>query len=303
MPKHNNRYAPGSPTWPIPPETGTPHRLKLFGGDVAYWEYNPGRPTTIVMVHGFRGTHDGLAEIIAGLDDYHIIAPDLPPFGDSLAMTERPHTTEGATDLMLALIDRLQLTNLVLFGHSMGGVVVAEMLKRRPGLARAVILLSPIIAQPMRGLNTLKLLPGKIYFWLGTKALPEQGSRKFMHSAWPIIVTSVAFTKTKDRQLRRRISDRHVIGFRRYNSTAALREAYVSSTGDTMGERSRYLTIPTLIITGQNDGLVNTRDARKFAAQLPHATLAEVSGSGHLLHYELPDEVSRLVRDYLERTL
>ncbi|HEU5187952.1 MAG TPA: alpha/beta fold hydrolase, partial [Candidatus Saccharimonadales bacterium] len=59
------------------------NQVKIQGSQVHYWVFNPKRQQTIVMIHGFRGTHHGLQNIIDRLDDYKIIIPDLPGFGAS----------------------------------------------------------------------------------------------------------------------------------------------------------------------------------------------------------------------------
>ena len=72
------------------------HELQLLGSHTKYWEYGtPESGPTIVVVHGYRGDHHGLEPVVNLLDDFHVISPDLPGFGDSTPMTERPHTIDG----------------------------------------------------------------------------------------------------------------------------------------------------------------------------------------------------------------
>jgi pimeloyl-ACP methyl ester carboxylesterase len=57
------------------------------------------------------------------------------------------------------------------------------------------------------------------------------------------------------------------------------------------------LTIPTLVMAGDQDRLTPVSAARKFASQLPQlARLIELPNQGHMGPLELPDEVSEALR-------
>src|SRR4051812_44054834 len=123
--------------------------ITLHGSTAKYWVYHPDQTNTIVAVHGYRGTHLGIADIIENLPQYRVIVPDLPGFGQSTPMTQRPHTIEGYADFMIALIQYLQLDPITLLGHSMGTIVVAEMMIRQPSIASNLILINPIAEDPL----------------------------------------------------------------------------------------------------------------------------------------------------------
>ena len=50
---------------------------------VSYWAYGESSKSTIVMIHGFTGSHEGFQYILKYLPNYQIIIPDLPGFGIS----------------------------------------------------------------------------------------------------------------------------------------------------------------------------------------------------------------------------
>ena len=57
---------------------------KITNSSTAYWVYgNEQAPKTIILIHGYRGTHHGLELIAKELNNYKVIVPDLPGFGQS----------------------------------------------------------------------------------------------------------------------------------------------------------------------------------------------------------------------------
>ena len=62
---------------------------KITESGTHYWIYSDdSKKPTIVMIHGFRGTHHGLELIAKNLNNYRIIIPDLPGFGETIVLDE-----------------------------------------------------------------------------------------------------------------------------------------------------------------------------------------------------------------------
>ena len=45
------------------------HTTKLLGNAFHYWEYNSDKQPTIVVIHGYRGTHHGHEPVIAHMPE------------------------------------------------------------------------------------------------------------------------------------------------------------------------------------------------------------------------------------------
>ncbi|PAX07785.1 alpha/beta fold hydrolase [Sphingomonas lenta] len=61
------------------------------------------------------------------------------------------------------------------------------------------------------------------------------------------------------------------------------------------------IAVPTLVLVGEEDALTPPAVAREMADAIPHATLVQVPGSGHLSTLERPDAVTAAMRDWLAR--
>lgn len=59
------------------------------------------------------------------------------------------------------------------------------------------------------------------------------------------------------------------------------------------------IAVPTLVLVGEKDVLTPPELAREMADAIPHATLVEIAGSGHLSTLERPAEVTAALRDWL----
>jgi pimeloyl-ACP methyl ester carboxylesterase len=61
------------------------------------------------------------------------------------------------------------------------------------------------------------------------------------------------------------------------------------------------IDVPALVVHGTEDGIVPVENGRMLAARLPRAEYVELDGRGHNLPLEIPDELTGLVVDFLER--
>ncbi len=101
-----------------------------------YTELGQGRP--VIILHGLFGSArnwQGIARALA--DNYHVITPDLRNHGQS------PHTdsmsySEMANDV-IAIADKLNLTEIIIVGHSMGGKVAMTAALTQPERFSALV--------------------------------------------------------------------------------------------------------------------------------------------------------------------
>lgn len=131
-------------------------RARLFelagrGGAMAAWEFGDvSRPVDIVFVHanGFNArTYRAILEPLAR--DHRILAVDQRGHGRSTlpAETEGRTSWNGLRDDLLALLDSLDLRNVVLSGHSMGGTACVLAQAHDPSRIRSLVLFDPVVTQ------------------------------------------------------------------------------------------------------------------------------------------------------------
>jgi 3-oxoadipate enol-lactonase len=59
------------------------------------------------------------------------------------------------------------------------------------------------------------------------------------------------------------------------------------------------ITVPTLVVAGEEDTISTPNEARGIAAAVPGARLVTIPGAGHLSSLEQPAAFSRAVREFL----
>jgi pimeloyl-ACP methyl ester carboxylesterase len=100
--------------------------MTLSDAEITYDETGHG-PSGIVFVPGWCCSRDNFTDIVPVLAaaGWHAVAMDTVGFFDS-ATSRHSFTIEAAADDLVALVDHLGLTRVVLAGHSAGGAIALE---------------------------------------------------------------------------------------------------------------------------------------------------------------------------------
>ena len=90
-----------------------------------------GKGFPLVLVHGFLGSSKMWEPQINFFKDYfRVITPDLPGFGKS-NKAKSHNNIQSIANLLLDCLDEKKIDQFYLLGHSMGGMIVQEMAKKR----------------------------------------------------------------------------------------------------------------------------------------------------------------------------
>lgn len=263
------------------------HDTVIEGVRAAWWEYGtPGAGPTLLFVHGFRGDHHGLEPVIAFLPGVHIVAPDLPGFGESDPLPGE-HSIDGYARWVVAFAAAVGLdAQATIVGHSFGTIVSAKALA--DGLpARRAILINPIAAPALSGPNAFGTRLASLYFDVSER-LPEALGGALLKSRVITRGAGAFLAKTKDRSLRRWIHNQHDRYFSGYANRRVVVEAFHASTDHDVTEWAAQLALPVHLVAGALDDVTSVADVHKLAALLPDATVAIIPAVGHLVHYETP---------------
>jgi len=66
-----------------------------------------------------------------------------------------------------------------------------------------------------------------------------------------------------------------------------------------LSNRIQGITQPTLIVWGEQDKILGTKDAKQFEQTIPDSQLVWIPESGHVPHLEKPDLTGNAIRDFL----
>lgn len=269
----------------------------VLGGTTVYWVYGPDdADTTIVAVHGFRGEHHGLEPIVAHLPGVRVIMPDLPGFGETAPVPGSAHDLALYSEWLTAFVAAVAPGSIVL-GHSFGSIVASAAVAGGLPTPR-LILVNPIGAPALEGPRGILTRLAVAYYWAGAR-LPRAPGEALLRSRLIVRVMSVSMAKTKDAAVRRFVHDQHDTYFSRFADRDVLHAAFVASVSHDVREFAPRIGVPTLLVAAVQDDITPIQAQRHLVTLFPEATLTEIDGVGHLIHYETPEDAARAIRTVL----
>jgi pimeloyl-ACP methyl ester carboxylesterase len=269
--------------------------IEVNGINVHYKTWGEGKPV-FILLHGFGASLFSWREVAEPLSQYGtVIAYDRPAFG----LTERPMEWEGESpygpqaqvDIVIGLMDELKIEKAILVGNSAGGTVSMNVALQHPERVEALVLVdaavyagggAPSWFRPI--LNTPQMAHlGPLI----SRQLQAQGN-EFIRTAWhdPSKITPDVF-------------EGYQKPLQAENWDKALWELTLASRESGLAERLREITLPALVITGDDDRIVPTEQSLRLADELPNAVLKVIAQSGHLPHEEKPAEFMQAVTEFL----
>lgn len=237
----------------------------------------------LLFLHGISGLHwtpflDGLAK------QYRVIAPRTPGFGDK-SQTELD-TVQDLVYAYLDLLDALGLERVPVFGHSLGGMVAAELAATQPSRFPWVALAAPMgffhVDRPTFDFFacTPRELAAAFFADPAGEAAQNSGEAGLMR-----MVQAGVKSETGAQLVETYLERAKTL------ATAAKYLWPIPNRG--LSKRIHRVTSPTLLIWGKHDRVVPPSYAADFTQGIRGATLAEVEAAGHELLLEQPDAVLR----------
>lgn len=248
---------------------------------IAFDVLEAGSGAPLLFLHGAGGLlpQEPLLDKLAAR--YHVYAPEWPGFGKE----QNESMIEDMLDFTLHgwdVADALGLDRFALAGHSMGGMIAAEMAAINPKGLDKLVLLAPsglwLDECPIPDIfgTTPFQLPGLLF------ASPESGER--------FLTGGVNFA---DRDALRDF----MVGNARRLGTAG--KILFPIPNRRLSKRLYRLTTPTLLVWGREDKLIPPVYLDAWKGFLPDAETALIDNAGHMLQYEQPDAVEQAVVKFL----
>jgi haloalkane dehalogenase len=259
----------------------------IDGHLVHYIDEGDGPP--ILLLNGNPSWSFGWRDVIVGLrDQFRCIAPDYPGFGMSRAAPGYDYRAVSQSAVVEALVDRLGLTGLTVYGYAWGGPIGLGLAGRRPDLIRALVigntwawpderlrarLFSALMGGPLSPLLVERLnLMLRLYLPRSLKRQPlTDAERAAYEGPWPPGARRVMS-----------VFPREIVTGKRYLQEV---EALLP----------RITGKPALIVWPDSDAGFGTDELARWQALFPAARTSILRGVGQFVDEDAPDEVAAAI--------
>ena len=255
--------------------------VSLRGGKFNVQLVEGGSGDNLLYLHGaggFTGWDDCLDRLAS---QFHVIAPAHP----GVAKSEGLEHLDDLWDLVLfyeELLDELGLERTFVVGHSYGGMLAAELAAQCPLRVRRLVLVGSL------GL-WLEDTPVADFFILTRSERAEL----LWHDGEAEVAQS--FMAPPDDPAERMEAD-----LVRTQTLAAVGKFVWPIPDRGLPKRAHRITMPTLLLWGDSDGVVPPAYGPAFRELLPNATLQVIERCGHIPQVERPDEFFAAVTGFLK---
>ncbi len=268
---------------------------------VQYWTYHPEAKITMVLIHGFTGSHEGFQYIIPLLPEIKFIVPDLPGFGQSTIGRE-DWSVDTIARLTNEFVAKLKLNKPHILGHSMGGLVVSSMLDQAPELYdKQAVLLSPVpTAIRANESRRAGAILGALQYQLGHR-IPKVGKRLVTSKRISRAATSLIMTTT-DKELQAQIHSHHFKNLDYISSIEFYSKLHHDINRQGAIDHAEALKqFDILLITGDSDNVTPFKEMTKLANAIDPQEFLVLPGIGHLAHYEKAPDVAEAIQEFILR--
>lgn len=226
-------------------------------------------PKDILILHGWGQSLENWRIVAKNLNSkYRVILLDLPGFGSSSFPGDNYHTADYS-EFVSKFINKLDLSNLILIGHSLGGKIAIK--------------------------NSATNLKIKDLFLISPSGINDKG---FVAKIKIFIINIFKFFTS---WLPKKIKDKliNIFASSDYSRAGRMRKIFKNVVDEKVIDEAKKIIIPTVIIWGENDQEVDFKTSKILKSLIKNSTLRVLWGLGHSPNIESPKKLTNLLFEYL----
>jgi len=253
--------------------------IDLNGIKTKYREVlNNSSKETVLILHGWNGSSSSWLQVanVLAEDNYSVILPDLPGFGE----TSSPSNIWGTDEYVSFLHDFVTsfgIEKFYLVGHSFGGALALKYATNYSSEIKKLVLCDAAIIRKER--LSLRQKTAKLLAKTGSKIA----------------------SKTPFYPLLKKITYKLAGTHDYYRANQIMREIFKKIIKEDMLELSERVKVPCLILWGQLDKATPIEDAFTLSEQIEGSILKIISNSGHNPHRTHSSETAKTIINYLNK--
>jgi pimeloyl-ACP methyl ester carboxylesterase len=262
--------------------------ISIDGRNVHVVENGPPSAPALLLIHGFASSTvwwDSLVPELA--QHHHVIRVDLLGHGRSDSPADG-YTISEQGRLVGSVLTQMGVNQVIVIGHSTGGMVATAMAEQRRDVVAAIVLIATGPSSgafiPQNALYRLMFVPlvGPLLWRLRTEAAIRKG-------------LSTAFTADVDIPAQI-IADVRGMTYRAFSATPKETMKYVAQRS--IPARLADLTIPALVVFGALDRRWRSSSGAEYDLA-PEADVEIIPGVGHSPMIEAPGRTGQMLDDFI----
>ena len=264
-------------------EPAPDQELLLSGGTrVRYTTRGPRSRVAVVLIHGWPDSWRSFEPVMDALSpDIGVVAISLRGFGGSDAPPSGYEPGDFADDV-IEVLDHVGVASAVVVGHSMGALVAQRIAIDRPDLVAGVVMIGGLSRLPEAVTEEVWSAVADL-----TDPVDEEFVREFQSSTLAAPVPTAFFEQ--------------LVAESRRAPASVWRAAWAGVKAADHRDQVAAIAAPTLLIWGDQDGLVPREEQDLLVETIPEARLVVYEDSGHSPNWEQPGRVAADVEAFTRR--
>ena len=278
--------------------------ITIKGNKIRYLESGHLEKNTIVLIHGLGASAERWENVIPLFaKHFHVVIPDLIGYGYS----DKPfadYTLAFFLDFLSDFLQKLKINKPIIIGSSLGGMVATEYaattassnLSTANDSIKKLVLVSPA--------GVMKNSTPALDAYIMAAMYPNEQSA---NNAFEMMSGKNHSNSTNDNNddtssnVDPKIIDRFVEHMLLPNAKLAFMSTLLGiKNANDITTRMQQITVPTLIIWGNEDQVIPVEHADSFVSSISNCKFQLMRNCGHIPYVEEPRKFFKIVMDFLD---
>jgi pimeloyl-ACP methyl ester carboxylesterase len=281
------------------------------GGELFVEEVGPETDRAAVFIHSSAMRTDVWHYQIPGIGSHRLVFYDLRGHGLSHPKGAAPFTIRQLAEDLLEVIDATGIREVVLVGHSIGGMIALEFCEERPelldSLVKGLVLANTTYRPAVESLglggaaiSRMERFTRRPLDVLGNHAVPIDRLRNVLPPS-DLFFLAVSVATFGPSASARQID--LIYDMMSETGTDVLFDLMKAYRHFDVRDCLDRLTVPALVIGGTHDRLTLPSASVYLAEHMPQAQLQLLEGCGHMSMLERHEEFNAMLKSFLDETL
>jgi len=251
-------------------------QIEINGKNINYEVEGEG--SSVILLHGWLASLETMKPIQRYLSNFFkVYNVDIIGFGKS-DLPDKPMSTNDFGDFLKEFINKLNIENPILIGHSNGGKTIINYTGRKLGDAKKIVLIDSTGIKPKR----------KITYYIRVYTF------KVIKNILKIFPNTEKYNKLREKALGK-------FGSSDYKaSPEVLRQTMNRIINESQEEIMKNIEVPTLLIWGDKDIATPLQDAYKMEKLIKDSGVVVLKDGGHFSYLDNLNECLLVLKEFFK---